>query len=96
MSHFYGTLQGSRGEATRCGTKRSGVTTYAAGWGGAIRVYVYHDEDTGEDRFTVHQVSWRGNGYEEEIASGVIGKPANHSTPPRVRRGLSRSKALSA
>ena len=29
MSHFYGVLGGSRGEATRCGTKKSGLVTYA-------------------------------------------------------------------
>jgi len=41
MSHFYGTLQGNRGEATRCGTKKSGIETYAASWKGAIRCHTY-------------------------------------------------------
>ena len=37
MSHFYSKIQGNRGEATRCGTKDSGVTATAASWTGAIR-----------------------------------------------------------
>lgn len=32
MSHYYGRLQGHRGEATRCGTKKSGVRVVARSW----------------------------------------------------------------
>ena len=60
MSHFYGTLKGGRGEATRCGTRNSGLTTYAAGWKGAIRVHVWNDE--GVDRFQVSLEPWQGSG----------------------------------
>lgn len=74
MSHFYGTLQGSRGNATRCGTKSSGITTQAASWGGAIEVEVFHDEKTGQDKFTVIQIPWHGHGITQTIASGVIGE----------------------
>ncbi len=76
MAHFYGTLSGNRGEATRCGTKKSGLVTYAAGWGGAIRVSVIQDEATGEDRFHITQERWHGAGIYEVIAEGVLGKPA--------------------
>jgi len=40
MSHFYGTVQGHRGEATRCGAKSSGLTSTANGWdiGGEVEV----------------------------------------------------------
>lgn len=72
MSHFYGTLQGSRGEATRCGTKQSGITTYAASRAGAICVDVY--EENGVDRFVVVQVPWAGNGIAKPIARGILGK----------------------
>ena len=38
MSHFYSSIQGHKGEATRCGTKNSGITAVAKGWdiGGEI------------------------------------------------------------
>ena len=73
MSHFYGTLKGSRGEASRCGTKKSGVEVVAASWAGAIRVHVFQDDD-GNDRFYVAMVPWGGSGDSFEIASGPIGK----------------------
>lgn len=73
MSHFYGTMQGSRGQATRCGTKSSGMTTTAAGWGGAIHVELYVD-DEGRDCYVVKQVPWSGSGIHKELARGVIGQ----------------------
>lgn len=60
MSHFYGTLQGGRGESTRCGTRSSGMTTHAAGWGGAIRVDLF--ERDGKDFYRVSIQPWKGSG----------------------------------
>ena len=54
MSHFYGKLKGSRGEATRCGTRSSGLKTTAASWDGAIHVYL-----TANDDGTTHVEIWR-------------------------------------
>lgn len=72
MSHFYGTIQGSRGEATRCATKNSGLTTYAAGWKGAIRVDVSHHSD-GTDRFIVSLTPWQNSGGQTRVlAEGVL------------------------
>lgn len=73
MSHFYGTLCGSRGEATRCGTKRSGLTTYTASWSGAIRVRVWHDSEIDCDRYVIEQATWRGAGIDQAIAQGILG-----------------------
>jgi hypothetical protein len=57
MSHFYGSMKGSRGEATRCGTKSSGISVHLRGWTSGVRVYGYHDERTGRDVFKVYQTS---------------------------------------
>lgn len=73
MSHFYGTLQGTRGEATRCATKKSGLTTTAASWDGAIRTTLYVNEQ-GENCYRVEQVQWRGSGVYQVLAEGVVGK----------------------
>lgn len=43
MAHFYGTIQGARGEASRLGHKSSGLSVKAASWQGAVSVYLYHD-----------------------------------------------------
>lgn len=39
MSHFYGTVQGNRGEATRGGSKNSGMDTATASWEGSVQVH---------------------------------------------------------
>lgn len=73
MSHFYGTMKGTRGMATRCGTKASGMTTVAASWNGAIRTEVFHDAATGQDRFRILETRWHGAGTDRVIAEGIIG-----------------------
>ncbi len=70
MSHFYGTLQGSRGQATRCGTRVSGVTTVAASWAGAVRCEAY--ERDGEDHVRVSFIPWQGRGTRRELYDGPI------------------------
>ena len=72
MSHFYGTLKGSRGEATRCGSKDSGVVTYTASWEGAVCVSAFHDEDTGKDWVSIRFTDWHGRGSRKEIYVGPI------------------------
>lgn len=37
MSEFYGRLQGLAGEATRCGSKSSGIEATAETWGSIVR-----------------------------------------------------------
>jgi len=74
MSHFYGSVKGNRGEATRGGSKNSGYKSYAAGWGGGIEVRLWHDPDGGKDHYTVCQVSHCGKGIEREIARGIVGE----------------------
>ena len=38
MAEFYGNLIGNRGEATRCGTARSGIRASARSWHGSVTV----------------------------------------------------------
>lgn len=71
MSHFYGTLQGSRGEATRCGTKNSGMEVHAASWSGAIQVRLYVKD--GVDYAIVRKVRWYGSGEEKILYDGPLG-----------------------
>lgn len=73
MSHFYGTLQGGRGRASRCGTKKSGMETICASWKGAIMCRAWHDPATGEDRVVVTKMPWHGAGERKELYAGQIG-----------------------
>ena len=43
MAEFYGRLQGNRGEATRCGSKDSGIHTTAESWTSVIRTHQTSD-----------------------------------------------------
>ncbi len=52
MSHFYANIQGSRGEATRCGTKNSGLSSHVRGWNVGVKVYIVYNE--AEDRDEIH------------------------------------------
>lgn len=82
MAHFYGELQGTRGEATRLGTKTSGLRTTAASWDGAIKVYLEHDERTGKNTYVVRETKWHGHGVDRLIAEGVIGEPDAPTAKP--------------
>jgi galactokinase len=73
MSHFYGVMQGNRGETTRGGTKGSGIQATVAGWGGCITVVLTHNTETGQDEYEVRQAPWRGTGVYEVLATGVVG-----------------------
>jgi len=70
MSRLYGTLQGARGEATRCGHRT--LTTLAAGWRGAIRVTVDAHGD-GSDYYTIELVPWKNSGGKSRVLmTGVL------------------------
>ena len=53
MAHFYGNLKGSRGEATRCGTRQSGIRVSARSWAGSVTVEMEDDDDYGEPRVII-------------------------------------------
>lgn len=42
MAQFRGTIQGMRGEASRLGSKETGLTVNAASWDGEVTVRLFH------------------------------------------------------
>lgn len=73
MAHFYGTVRGSRGEASRMGGERSGMVTYCASWRGAVRCHAYVNAE-GMDCVRVSLTQWRGRGVERQLYDGPIGE----------------------
>jgi len=71
MSHFYGTLKGNRGEATRCGSEKSRMETYCASWDGAIRCEAYVKD--GKDYVKVEKTKWQGKGEYKLLYDGLMG-----------------------
>ena len=73
MSKFYGVLEGSRGKATRCGTRNSGLKTIAASFAGAIRVDIYEEEGSDIEKFCVTMTPWLGRGDNASLITGILG-----------------------
>jgi len=84
MAHFYGTLQGARGEATRLGTKNSGLHTTACSYEGKVRVVLDFDEKLGKDIATVSLAKHMGQGVEVELFSGPVGEEPPKDVLPGV------------
>jgi hypothetical protein len=72
MAQFYGSVQGQRGQASRLGSKRSGVTTTAASWEGAVTTTVSHDARLGVDVAEVRLTPWRGRGTSKLLYRGPV------------------------
>ncbi len=83
MSHFYAAIPTSarRTMPTARGHASTGISTYAASYAGRVSTYLWHDEETGEDRFEVSMTPHEGSGDLKAIASGVVGKSKT------IRRG---------
>ena len=60
MAQFYGSIQGNRGEATRMGTKNSGIDGHIRGWSIGARVTMRHIN--GEDVCSI-ELTGGSNGY---------------------------------
>lgn len=54
MSHYYSTIQGGKGMATRCGTKRSGITATANSWHVGATVSITWSDTLQTDIVTLH------------------------------------------
>ncbi len=71
MSRFYGDLKGSRGNATRQGTKASGIEGHVRGWGTGARVTVEQADIQGQQRDLVkvyRTTGSNGRGNDELVA----------------------------
>ena len=79
MAHFYGTVQGGRGEASRLGTKKDGIHSSARGWKLGVDVQGNHTtvDDTAFDQFTVDITG--GSGNSRSLASFTVRR--QHKNP---------------
>lgn len=56
MAHFYASIKGSRGEATRIGTKNSGIQGHIRGWNIGAKVHCSVDKN-GDDTVDIYLTS---------------------------------------
>lgn len=73
MAHFFGSIQGNRGEATRLGSKDSGLEIVAASCQGSVRIRLF--ERDGIDFATVALDQWHGSGQCLTLYSGPVRGP---------------------
>ena len=79
MSRFYGSLEGSRGTATRQGTPKSGLCGHIRGWNTGCKVFVEVDTETGNDKVAVYRTTGSNSGGASElIATWVERQPTHH------------------
>ena len=64
MAHFRATIKGTRGKASRLGSKAGGLYVTVDGWNSGVNIRAYHDEETGEDVFEIAS-SGGSNGAEK-------------------------------
>lgn len=71
MAHFYGEIQGNRGEATRMGTKDSGFRGHIRGWhvGGSINCY--HNRSKDRDEVSIYATSGSNGGNSTHLATVI-------------------------
>lgn len=81
MAHFYGILKGNRQKVTRCGDRRSGLTTVAASWGGCVRVELYVPGADAVDHVRITLEPWPEDsaGVKTLIYEGPIVDAALHA-----------------
>jgi hypothetical protein len=72
MAHFYGSVRGARGEATRLGGTNTGLHTVCASWSGAVECRAYVKD--GIDHVRVQLMRWHGRGVERVIYDGPVGE----------------------
>jgi hypothetical protein len=53
MAHFIGYMEGSRGQVSRLGTKRSGMVTQVQGWNFGVKAAIYYNEKTDRDEVRI-------------------------------------------
>ena len=58
MAQFRAVIKGQRGEASRLGSKKSGLTAVVNGWNSGIMVKASHCE--GSDTFTIYRTNGSG------------------------------------
>lgn len=84
MAHFYGRIQGNRGEATRCGSKNSGINATVESWSTILRTR--QNTLDGSDRAAVTLTTKHGL----PLFRGVFDaeRVSRHRSNPKVQKAL--------
>lgn len=82
MSHFYAKIKGNRGQASRCGSKGSGINAQIGSWSGGVSVSLYWNDEYQKDWAVVSLIQWGGKGVDMLLYEG----PVDRSPFPDLER----------
>ena len=71
MAHFYGEIQGNRGEATRMGTQDSGFRGHIRGWHVGGSVNCHYNESKDRDEISIYATKGSNGGGSEHLADVI-------------------------
>ena len=71
MAHFYGEIQGNRGEATRMGTKNSGFRGHIRGWHVGGSVNCHYNDSKDRDEVSIYATGGSGYGGSDHLADVI-------------------------
>ena len=75
MAHFYATIKGSHGEASRLGTKNSGIHARVNGWDCGVEIIAEYNESTNEDVFTIWRTSGSNSRHTRQLIDVIKSLP---------------------
>ena len=75
MATFYGSLKGSRGETTRCGTHNSGIRSSVQSWEGSVVSELSYNEK--DELMVTIKVSTGSSSCGTQIFYGTFGEFVN-------------------
>ena len=65
MAQFRATIRGNRGQASRLGTKTSGIEAFVNGWDTGVAVVLDHSK--GKDRVKVYRTGGSNHSHSSEL-----------------------------
>ena len=71
MAHFYSEIQGNRGEATRMGSKDSGIRSHIRGWHVGGSVNCHYNESKDRDEVSIYATKGSSDGGREHLADVI-------------------------
>ena len=69
MAHYYSRIKGNKGEATRCGTRSSGITARADSWSTGAITTINYNTTINADVVTLYATEGSGDSYGKRIMS---------------------------
>jgi hypothetical protein len=69
MAQFRATIKGQRGEASRLGSKQTGINTLTNGWNLGVSVYGFFNDATQRDEFTITVNSGSNGGVSKGLGT---------------------------